>query len=39
MISDLVESERELRGVAGREMFGAGGGRGDAMYHDAIDED
>ena len=39
MISDLVEAERELRNVAGREMFGAGGGPGDAMYHDAIDDD
>lgn len=28
MISDLVEAERELRNVAGREMFGAGGGPG-----------
>lgn len=39
MISDLVEQEREEKGLLGREMFGAGGGRMDGVYRDAIDEE
>lgn len=38
MISDMVEREREDRGVTGREMFGAGGGPMDAVYHDEINQ-
>lgn len=39
MISELVETEREEKGLLGREMFGAGGGRMDGAYRDAIDGD
>lgn len=37
MISELVEKERESRGITGREMFGAGGGPMDGVYHEEID--
>lgn len=37
MISDTVERSREDRGVAGREMFGAGGGPMDEAYNDELD--
>ena len=39
MISELVEEERQAKGLVGREMFGAGGGRMDGAYRDAIDEE
>ena len=39
MISDLVEQERRENGLLGREMFGAGGGRMDGAYRDALDEE
>ena len=37
MISELVEQERQEKGLLGREMFGAGGGHMDGAYRDAID--
>lgn len=39
MISEMVEEERQEKGLLGREMFGAGGGRLDGAYRDAIDEE
>lgn len=36
MISDMVERTREDRGIAGREMYGAGGGMMDDIYDDEI---
>lgn len=39
MISELVEQTRRENGLLGREMFGAGGGRMDGAYRDAIDEE
>ena len=39
MLSELVEQARRDNGLLGREMFGAGGGRMDGAYRDAIDEE
>lgn len=36
MINDMVERTREDRGIAGREMYGAGGGMMDDIYDDEI---
>ena len=36
---NLVEQARRDNGLLGREMFGAGGGRMDGAYRDAIDEE
>ncbi|WP_294496921.1 PH domain-containing protein [uncultured Gemmiger sp.] len=38
-ISEMVEAERQEKGLLGREMFGAGGGHLDGIYRDAIDEE
>ena len=39
LISELVEEARRENGLLGREMFGAGGGRMDGAYRDALDEE